>query len=135
VLVPGCKPAQQVSTDTNTNTNINTNKDTKTETVYVTVAKDSVVIRDSVVVRPDGSTDRWHNQTNTRKNTEKIVIRIRERLVITNTKTITKQTTTTKYIEKPLKPWQKALINTGILSILLGIIFIIYKLKNKFKPL
>ena len=45
-------------------------------------------------------------------------------------KFITRQVVTT--VEKPLKPWQKALMYTGLFSIISIIIFFIYKLKNKY---
>lgn len=115
VLVPGCKPKEIIIHDIEYRY--------KTQIDSVNVYK-----HDSIRITQRGDTVYYQ--------TFKTLYRDRIKLKTDSVdKYIRQQTTTTKYIEKPLKPWQKALINTGILSILLGIIFIIYKLKNKLKLL
>jgi hypothetical protein len=125
VLV-SCKPKEQLSTSSNSD--IEHVKDTST--VYITMTKDSVLIRDSIVMRPDGSVDRWHKEKVSSLNISYQVIRIRERLNITKTLSITK---TIYKIEKV--PWyNKMFIWIGRFSslgivLLLIYLFVLVKLK------
>lgn len=132
VCMFSCKPKQHITASSNQSTN----HDVKTEIIDSVVIRDNVVIRDSVVIRPDGSVDRWHNEKVTSKDIKKLVIRIRERLVITNTLQITKTITITKPKIVKVKTigffWWVGLLFSSYISIFL--ITKIYKFYKKIKP-
>jgi len=125
-----CKPKEQLSTSINND--IKHVKDTST--VYITMTKDSVLIRDSIVMRPDGSVDRWHKEKVSNRNISSQVIRIRERLNITKTLSITKTIYKIEKVEKK-QPWYNTIFiwigrfsSFGIALLLLWL-FIRIKLK------
>jgi len=65
VALVSCKPIQQIS---NTVSSIDTTSNKLTEKIYETITRDSVVIRDSVIIHPDGSITKSHFEKT--KNTE-----------------------------------------------------------------
>jgi hypothetical protein len=102
------------------------NTEQKTETIYITAVKDSVVYRDSIVIRPDGSIDRWHEKKTVKSSVETFWQNIYIKINIDKTITITKTVEVKKEVPVHGFFWW-----AGILFIAYITIFIIIKIKNK----
>ena len=102
----------------------------RNDTTYITKhQRDSVWLHDSIMVSEKGDTiriEKWHT---------KYVESIRHDTLYQATHdTIPQPYPVTQYVEKPLSKIQKAFIGVGILSLMVVIIFVVWKLK-KFLPL
>ena len=118
-VLAGCKQTEYVTVEK-----------VRTDTTYITkLQRDSVWLHDSIMVSEKGDTiriEKWHT---------KYVERIRHDTLYQATHdTIPQPYPVTQYVEKPLSKIQKAFIGIGILSLMVVIIFVVWKLK-KFLPL
>ena len=118
-----CSTQKSITTESNTNSN----HDTQIEKIYETVKRDSVVIRDSVVLHADGSVSTWHSEKATKAELKNVYWYIRERLTLRKTIVKTIKVTVTKKVHDFI--WY-----TGLLTYILGITFIIYTITKKLKP-
>ena len=101
----------------------------RTDTTYITKhQRDSVWLHDSIKVTEKGDTiriEKWHT---------KYVESIRHDTLYQATHdTIPQPYPVTQYVEKPLSKIQKVFIGVGILSLMVVIIFVVWKLR-KFLP-
>jgi len=124
VLLFSCA-TQKSFTNSDTNTNLNQGKET--EKIYETIFRDSLVIRDSVVLHADGSVSKIHSENKTKIQIENVYWYINQHIELTKTVLRTEKIYYTKYKHDFI--WY-----SGLLFYLSVIIFLIYKLKNKLKP-
>jgi len=117
-VLAGCKQTEYVTVEK-----------VRTDTTYITkLQRDSVWLHDSIKVTEKGDTiriEKWHT---------KYVESIRHDTLYQATHdTIPQPYPVTQYVEKPLSKIQKAFIGVGILSLMVVIIFMVWKLR-KFLP-
>jgi hypothetical protein len=117
----------QKATNTSNSTNSTSETKQKIETIYETVARDSVVIRDSVVMHPDGSKSSFHSEKTSKIDIQKFYYNIYSNILKTlsiNTKTTVYQT---KTVYKHDLIWY-----SGLLFYISLFIIILIKLNKKF---
>jgi hypothetical protein len=118
IIVLGCKTVESNYSDSNI----------KEEIRYRYIDKinvrDSVIIKDSVVIHPDGTKSSFNSKEKFRTEVEKKIIEIRVEVK----KTITKRILTTKTVRIRDFFWW-----TGLIFYILLFIFVLIKLSKKFK--
>lgn len=101
----------------------------RTDTTYITKQqRDSVWLHDSVLVREKGDTvllERWH--------TKYIERQVHDTLYKSKTDSVPVPYPVVKMIEKELSTTQKGLMGVGLLSLMAGFVFVVFRLK-KFLP-
>ena len=102
----------------------------RNDTTYITKhQRDSVWLHDSIMVSEKGDTiriEKWHT-----KFIEKVS---HDTTYVATHDTIPQPYPVTEYVEKPLGWWQKGLIWIGIISLMVVIVIVAWKLK-RFLPL
>jgi cell division protein FtsL len=98
----------------------------RNDTTYITKhQRDSIWLHDSVMVSEKGDTvriEKWH--------TKYIEKQVHDTIYVATHDTIPQPYPLTEYIEKPLSKIEKALIFTGIISLMALVLFIGIKLKT-----
>lgn len=114
-LMSGCKSVEYVFVP-----------QTHTDTLIVTkVQHDSIYINDSTVITEKGDTvtiEKWHT-----KYVEK---QVHDTTYVSKTDTVPQPYTVTEYVEKPRSTFEKILIGVGLLTVLILIVFIVWKIKG-----
>lgn len=114
-LMSGCKSVEYVFVP-----------QTHTDTLIVTkVQHDSIYINDSTVITEKGDTvtiEKWHT-----KYVEK---QVHDTTYVSQTDTVPQPYPVTEYVEKPRSTFEKILIGVGLLTVLILIVFIVWKIKG-----